>query len=178
MEGPSGFHRGGVSRGSVLIFVTVGMSEYPFNRLLEEMDRIAPQLGEEVVMQTGSSGFKGINTECIQYMDDECIGRMYDSASLLICHAGVGSIINGMRRGIPVVAVPRRADLGEVDTDHQFMIASELVESGRGVSVGDIFELGKKIEVARGLDIGPFVKDRRLVTFLSDLLSDLEGGTR
>ena len=161
-----------------MIFVSVGLNQYAFDRLLGKMDEIAPELGEEVVMQTGFSEFKGKNTECFQYGSDAEMAKYYDKCSVLVCHAGVGTLINGMKRNIPVVMVPRRAMYHEVDTDHQLMIAKKVMGMGRGVQVLDVEGLREAIAEARTLKFPPYVQDTSLVDYMSGLLKEREGKPR
>ena len=156
-----------------MIFVTVGTTSRPFHRLLDAMDRIAPILGEKVVAQTGTSPVMYGNMECQQYMSEEEMTRNYDDASLIVCHAGVGTIRNGLARDIPLVLVPRKASLDEVDTDHQMMIARKVVDMGKGVCVEDISQLERAIACARRLEFPHYEETTELRDFLSGLLSDI-----
>ena len=157
-----------------MILVSVGMNQYRFDRLLKKMDEIAPSLGEEVFMQTGFTEFEGKNTQCVQYLKDEEMAELYDRCSLLVCHAGVGTIINGMKRNVPVIVVPRRAMYNEVVNDHQLMIARKVVGMGRGLAVLDVDELPERIKEARGMTFPPYEQDRSLVDCISGILEEQE----
>ena len=142
------------------------------------MDELAGSLEEEVVMQTGFSDFKGKNTKCFKYASDAEMSAYYDKMSLLVCHAGVGTIINGLKRNIPVVMVPRRVMYHEVDTDHQLMIARKVVGMNRGVTVLDVNHLPDAMEKARELKFDPYVHDSSLVDYISNLLLEREQYSR
>ena len=157
-----------------MIFATVGMNEYLFDRLIVKMDEIAAELDEEVLIQTGSSDYECRNAEYFKFADDGEIAGYYDKCDVLVCQAGVGTIINGLKRNKPIVVVPRRAELNEVDTNHQFMIADELVKMGRGICVEDVDDLKDAILKAKGLEFPPYQQSRELVDFLSDTLSEVE----
>jgi UDP-N-acetylglucosamine transferase subunit ALG13 len=53
---------------------------------------------------------------------------------LLLAHAGMGSIISALEVGTPTLVLPRRAALGEVNTDHQLATARWL-EGRPGIHV-------------------------------------------
>ena len=157
-----------------MIFATVGMNEYLFDRLIQKMDEVAGELDEEVLIQTGSSDYECKNARYFKFADDGEMSGHYDRCDVLVCQAGVGTIINGLKRNKPIVVVPRRMELNEVDTNHQFMIADELVKMGRGICVEDIKDLKDAILKAKGMEFPPYQQSQELVNFLSDTLSEVE----
>jgi len=54
--------------------------------------------------------------------------ELYDRASLIITHAGTGSLIKGVKKGKKVIAIPRLVKLGEHIDDHQLEILNEFVQ--------------------------------------------------
>ena len=157
-----------------MIFVTVGTAEYPFDRLLSEMDIIASGTDEPVVMQTGFSDKDYPHTKYSRFMPEDEMRSNYDRARILVCHAGVGTIMNGLERGIPIVMFPRRTMYDEVDTDHQLMIAKKVVDMGRGICVEDVSELGDAMERAGRMELSPYVRNRELCNYISDVLDGIE----
>jgi UDP-N-acetylglucosamine transferase subunit ALG13 len=53
-----------------------------------------------------------------------------ERTNLVFCHGGSGSLITALRAGCRVVAMPRRADLGENNDDHQREIVRTLAARG------------------------------------------------
>ena len=157
-----------------MIFVSVGMMNIAFHRLLSKMNELAPSLDEEVVMQVGFSDEHYPNVRYQKFFDADEMKSLYDSASVIVCHAGVGTILNGLERNIPVVMVPRKADLKEVSTDHQFMIADQIEAMGRGIKVIDVENLKDAILKAKAMTLDPYVESRTLVNYLSDVFSEIE----
>ena len=109
------------------------------------------------------------------YIEPQTTIPVYDECDVLVCQAGVGTIINGLKRNKPIVVVPRRAELNEVDTNHQFMIADELVKMGRGICVEDVKDLKDAIFKAKEMEFPPYQQSQELVNFLSDTLDEVEG---
>jgi UDP-N-acetylglucosamine transferase subunit ALG13 len=60
---------------------------------------------------------------------DEVLALQRD-AEFVVCHGGTGSLITALRAGCRVVAMPRRADLGENNDDHQWEIVGALAARG------------------------------------------------
>lgn len=108
-----------------MIFVTVG-TQLPFPRLIEAMDEIAGRLYEPVIAQTYEP------TRCSNMIvEPQMNGVRYadvlSRARLVVAHAGIGTIMATREAGIPLVILPRRADLGEHRNDHQQGTARQML---------------------------------------------------
>lgn len=111
-----------------MILVTTGTNEQPFDRLVRAAARLAEQ--EEAFVQYGSSREPHGRGEWVEFLDfDELAARMR-AARVVVCHAGVGSIMLARRCGHTPVVMPRRGDLGEAVDDHQLSLARRLHEAG------------------------------------------------
>lgn len=157
-----------------MILVIVGSLHLHFDRLLKKMDEIAPVLNEKVVMQTGSSDYEPKNVEWFHFESEERIEELYDECDIIVCHAGAGTILNGLIRDKPVVMVPRRKMYNEVTNDHQLMLASKIESMGRGITVLDVEELESAVRQALKESLMPFEKDRSLVDYLSGRLASFD----
>ena len=134
-----------------MIYVTVGKMPLPFDRLVKAADGLAGSLGEEVFIQTGSGGYTPLVAAHRDFLTFPEAEAMLKDASVVVSHAGIGTIIGALRAGTPIVIVPRRHALGEHFNDHQMEIARE-VEGRPGVLVvDDVSELAKAVESLRGL---------------------------
>jgi UDP-N-acetylglucosamine transferase subunit ALG13 len=135
-----------------MILVTVGTNEQPFDRLV----RAAARLGgsEELVVQYGSSAVEhGLGT-WIDFMSfDELVAHIGD-ARVVVCHAGVGSIIVARRCGKTPIVVPRRLHLGEAVDDHQVTLARRLEAGGLVKLVDDERELPGAVALDAALEVG------------------------
>jgi UDP-N-acetylglucosamine transferase subunit ALG13 len=119
---------------------------YGFERLVKEMDRIAGRIGEVVIMQIGETTYKPKNARYFRFASNEEIDRLYEDARVVVCHAGVGSILTALEHGKIVIAVPRRKKYGEHVDDHQLEIARELEKEGRITVVCDVGGLEKVLD--------------------------------
>ena len=126
-----------------MIFVTVGGMR-AFKRLIEEMDRIAGELDEPVVMQIGSTDYQPRNCDYFRFMSREDIEKLYRDARTVVCHAGTGSILSALAHNKPLVLVPRLTGHGEVLDDHQLEIARQMEAQGVAV-VYDVADLASAI---------------------------------
>jgi len=134
-----------------MIYVTVGKMPLGFERLVKAADGLAGMLDEEMFIQTGSSGYVPKNARHSDFITFPEAEEMMKDASLIISHAGIGTIIGAIRAGTPIVVVPRREKYKEHFNDHQFEIAGA-VKGRPGVEVVyEEAELAQAVERLRGM---------------------------
>ena len=149
-----------------MILVTIGLM-YGFDRLIKEMDEIAGRIDEEVIMQIGETEYEPKNTKHFRFAPREKMGGLYEDARVVVCHAGVGSILTALEHDKPVIAVPRRKKYSEHVDDHQLDIAGEMEKEGRIRVVCDVGELVGALDgvsIASGIKVttkGELVKALR-----------------
>jgi UDP-N-acetylglucosamine transferase subunit ALG13 len=102
-----------------LIFVTVG-TQLAFDRLISTVDDwAAAGEGRTVFAQIGPTKLRPRHIEYEHFIPpEECTRRML-SASAIVSHAGMGTILTALERGKPLLVMPRRAALGEHRNEHQ-----------------------------------------------------------
>ena len=154
-----------------LIFVTVGGMR-AFERLVREMDRIAGELDEQVVMQLGSTDYEPKNCEYFRFMPRRDIEKCYAGASVIVCHAGTGSVLTALEHNKPLVLVPRMKRYGEVFDDHQLEIAREM--ESRGVTA--VYDISNLQSALKNLDMSPveFKSETTLVHRLIEYLDQVK----
>ncbi len=91
------------------------MNDYPFGPLFERMDAYAERSGKEVVQQVAGTGFNGSHSRCFDFLPDDGMSELYGKADLVVCHAGIGTILNCLERRIPMVLVPRTVVVRNTD---------------------------------------------------------------
>jgi UDP-N-acetylglucosamine transferase subunit ALG13 len=109
-----------------VIFVTVG-TQLPFDRLVRAVDRWAGANPDaEVRAQIGlvsSEGYTPRHMESTPTLDPQHFERLFNSARLVVAHAGTGSLLQASTNSIPILIMPRRAEFGEHRNDHQLATA-------------------------------------------------------
>lgn len=119
-----------------MIFVTVG-SQMPFDRLVKAVDAWACEHpGELVEAQIGNTDYV---PRCMTYANTLTPTRFSESlaaASLIVAHAGMGTIISTLEFGKPMILLPRRGSLRETRNDHQVATANWLATKP-GISVAN-----------------------------------------
>ncbi len=111
-----------------MILVTVGTNEQAFDRLVAA----AAALGgdEPLLVQHGSSHVPHGRGEWVDFLPFDELAERAAEARLVVCHAGVGSIVLARRYGRTPLVVPRRQHLGEAVDDHQLFLARRLARTG------------------------------------------------
>lgn len=120
-----------------MILVTVGGFRV-FDRLVCQMDRIAGEVEDEVIMQIGFTEYEPTNCKWRRFMSRTEMEEACAGARLIIAHAGTGSILTALEHNKPLVLVPRLKAFGEVFDDHQLEIAREM--EPRGITI--VYDIG------------------------------------
>lgn len=125
-----------------MIFVTVG-TQLPFDRLVLAVDQWAALANrDDVFAQIGPEGTPPKHIAWARGMTPSEFKARLREASAIVAHAGMGTIINALTAGKPIVVLPRKADLGEHRNDHQAATVRELSARGRVHAAMDERELG------------------------------------
>lgn len=145
-----------------MIFVTVG-SELPFDRLVGAVDRWAVGSTEPVFAQIGSAEVPPVNIESSQFLELCRFSEMVEKASVIVSHAGIGSILSAMQMGKPIVVMPRREHLQETRNDHQLATVNRL-RNRCGVYVAETEDelwhfLDQADSLVSGVNIEPYACD-------------------
>ncbi len=126
-----------------MIFVTVGTNETRFERLVDAVGALA--LDEEIVIQTGHCLGRPAGATCVEFLDFDDMLDHSRRARVVVCHAGVGSIMMSLSAGRRPVVMPRRGDLGEAVDDHQVPLARRMAAAGMVTLVESPGELARAV---------------------------------
>lgn len=106
-----------------MIFITLGSQKFQFNRLLKAVDESLE--GEEIFAQIGYSDYKPRNYKYKEFLDRDEFEDMMSKADIVITHGGTGAIIEAVKKGTKVIAVPRLKKYGEHVDDHQIQLIGQ-----------------------------------------------------
>lgn len=120
-----------------MIFLTLG-TQLPFDRLVEGVDslcgagKIDQTFGQ--ISEPGEKGYYPKNFAYQPFLEPAEYQKKYSKASLIVAHAGMGSIITALTQGKAIVIMPRKASLSEHRNEHQLATAAKF-EGRKGVFV-------------------------------------------
>jgi len=111
-----------------MILVTVGTHEQPFDRLVAA----AAALGgdEELVVQYGTSTLPHGRGDWVDFTSFDELAEYASRARVVVCHAGVGSIVLARRYGHRPIIMPRRPFHAEHVDEHQMQLSRRLERAG------------------------------------------------
>ncbi|WP_406648182.1 glycosyltransferase [Aliisedimentitalea scapharcae] len=131
-----------------MIFATVG-TQLPFDRLLTGLDRWAKHNSHvPVFAQCGESAAKVTSIETASMLGMSEFHRRFQAASLIVAHAGMGTILTAAELGKPVILMPRRARFGEHRNNHQQDTAREMSRLSNVTVVQDQDGLHNALDLA------------------------------
>lgn len=107
-----------------MTFVVLGTWDMPFVRPLREIEKAASAglLPEPIIVQSGHTRYTSGRLQFVPFFGSEELESMYETATLVICQAGVGSIMLGLRKHKKVIAIARLSRFDEHIDDHQLEI--------------------------------------------------------
>ena len=102
-----------------MIFVTVG-TQLPFDRMIKYLDKyFYSNPDQQVFAQIGPTDFLPKNMEFDKFISPKQAEELVKKASLIIAHAGTGSIFTALKYNKPIIIMPRLAKYNEHRNDHQ-----------------------------------------------------------
>jgi UDP-N-acetylglucosamine transferase subunit ALG13 len=103
-----------------VILLSVG-TQLPFDRLVRTVDQWAAATArKDVIAQIGPTDFHPTAMKSFAHIPYDRFRAMQQQCDLMVCHAGMGSIITAMEFGKPIIIMPRDHRLGEHRNAHQF----------------------------------------------------------
>lgn len=128
-----------------MIFVTVG-TDLPFDRLVRVVDEWAASCGRsDVFAQIGEGGWRPRHIAHSEFLQPPEFREKFQSARLIISHAGMGTILTALQHGKPILVMPKLARLREHRNEHQTATARHMMRKA-GVNVAfDEEELRAKL---------------------------------
>lgn len=147
------------------IFVALGTQDKPFVRLLEKVEELSSQ--HDITIQAGYTKFVSENMKVYDYLPRKKLEEILKSVDLVICHGGVGIIMQSLNFKRKVIACPRLQKYGEHQNDHQIQIVSNFYSEGYILK----FEEGDVLKdvVAKVKDFTPKIVESNNAIFLDKL---------
>jgi UDP-N-acetylglucosamine transferase subunit ALG13 len=120
------FNKSSNTKKEEKIFLTVGSSDYKFDRMIRDVDKIAKKINIPIFAQIGNSDYIPKNFKYKRYLTIDQIDHEFKTSKYVISHAGTGSIVDALTNKCKIMVIPRYKQFGEHIDDHQIEIAREL----------------------------------------------------
>lgn len=131
-----------------MILVTVGTSG--FDQLVETIDQLATSLDDQVVIQIGYGRY--IPNNCQYFRFAPSLESYYDEADVIVASAGVGTMMEVLRKGKRLITVENTTCIDHHQTDLLNMIA----EQKYLVWCRDLSELPALLKQIHALELQPY----------------------
>jgi len=157
-----------------MIFVTLGTQDKPFTRLLQKIDEEIRNgnIKDKVIVQGGCTKLNTKNMEIFNQVSQEKFEEYINNCDILLTHAGVGSIITGLKYNKKVVAVPRLAKYEEAANDHQIQLVENFSQEGYILGVDNLDDLSKVLKETKKFKPKPYVSNTD--NFIKQLIDFIE----
>ena len=134
------------------IFVTVGSQKFQFNRLLKAVDDLCEKNvidKDNVFAQIGYSDYCPKHYKYKDFFDKKEFDNYIDEAEIVISHGGTGSIIEALKKGKKIIAVPRLVRYKEHVDDHQTQLLKRFEELNYIYVCNDANDLKQALDIVR-----------------------------
>ena len=151
-----------------MIFVSLGTQDKPFNRIIDYILKLKEEIKElediEIVFQIGQTKLSEEKKSKIEKLNEkiknkedknitvfnmlkpEEMKKYIINSSIVITHAGVGTIMECIENNKDIIVLPRKEENGEHVNNHQEEIAFEMEKNGLLYKV-DTYEKMKEIVI-------------------------------
>ncbi len=143
-----------------MIFVTLGTQDKPFKRLLDYLEN--SNIDDEIIVQNGFTEYESNKLKLFKYLDKDDFDNYLKEANFIVCHAGVGTIVNCLKNDKKVLAVPRLSKYGEHQNDHQLQIANAYFQKGYILVMNDNDNFDEKLAELRNFEPKKFVSNNEI----------------
>lgn len=145
----------------ILIFVTLGTQDKPFNRLLEALEYQIDlgNIKEDVIVQAGLTKYESAKMKIFNLVSHDEFEKYIKEARIVITHGGVGSIITALKHEKKVIAAPRLAQYGEHVNDHQLQILKCFEKKGYILPLYDFNDFDKVLKNIEGFSSQKYISN-------------------
>ena len=156
-----------------MILVTLGTQDKPFKRLIETVEKQV-ELGnikDEVIVQSGCTKYKSDKMKVVNYIPMKDFSKLMKEADFLITHAGVASIIEGLKAGKKIIAVARKSEYGEHVNNHQEQILENFGEKGFIIPLYEMDKMDEALKKVKDFQVKEFKGNNE--KFLNELQNEI-----
>lgn len=140
-----------------MIFLTTG-TQLSFDRLVQAVDEWADEAKPSCsifgqVLPSPTHSYLPRNFETKVRLTPGEYAEIFSKASLIVSHAGMGTILTALTQGKQICILPRQAKYGEHRNDHQIATIENLKDYPGLYKARDTIDLKRCIGKAYSLDV-------------------------
>lgn len=155
-----------------MILVLLGTQDKSFHRLLEQIDKSINKgtIKEEVIVQAGYTKYESPNMKIFDFVSKEELEEYVKESSFVITHAGVGSILDGIRKEKKMIVAARLKKYKEHTNDHQLQILKEFANQKYILPLYDLSCLDKTIAKLDKFKVKKFKSGNQMIDLITDYI--------
>ena len=111
-----------------MILVTLGTQKQHFTRLLDYIEN--SNIKDKIVVQAGHTKYNSKKMEIFDFVDYDEMDKLINEASIIITHAGTGSVTTPLKKGKIVIACARKKEYKEHVDNHQHELLDVFYDEG------------------------------------------------
>lgn len=145
--------------------MTLGSQKFQFNRVLKELDRLIDigEISENVFAQIGYSDYSPKYYKYKEFLNSDDFYSAMQESNIVITHGGTGAIINSVKMGKKVVAIPRLKIYNEHVDNHQIEIVKKFEDLGFIKGCYDSAEILDSIDYVKTHDFKSYVSNTETI---------------
>jgi UDP-N-acetylglucosamine transferase subunit ALG13 len=129
---------------------------------------------EEVIVQNGYTQFESQYMDFRPFLTQDELTNLYLNARLIICHAGTGSMLKGIKLKKKIIAIPRLAKYGEVVDDHQLEIINEFSKLNYIIPWTEDVSLKSLLSKVDSFEPEEYIsRKKEIINYLNDFIDSL-----
>lgn len=134
-----------------MILVLVGTQPHKFTRIFDYVANLIEDesITEQVIVQLGENQYTFPNSEVKTYEYLTNYEQTIKAADLIICHGGVGVIMQGLENNKKIITIPRKKELQEHIDNHQEEICQKFAKHDYILTCNSYEELKKEYQVIK-----------------------------
>ena len=112
---------------------------------VSRLAKLQEKIKDKVIVQSGYTKYSSNNMDIVDLMPMDKFNKCINDCDILITHGGVGTILDGLKKGKKIIAFPRLSKYQEHVNDHQVEIIDEFYNSGF-ILTGEVKEVSSLIK--------------------------------
>lgn len=154
-----------------MIFVTVGTTHLPFDRLIKSVDRLSFQYEDRIIIQIGHSTYEPKYASWFRFKSKEEMDKLINDSKLVITHGGFGIISECLLAYKKVIACPRMLEFGEA-VNPQVELVSYLAERNLLIALKDTNQLMNAIQLALAVEFNKWSFESKVPNIIANYLQE------
>lgn len=150
-----------------MIFVVLGTQDKEFKRLIDIIKIFLDETNskEDIIIQYGNTKYdysvfdSFSNVKCFDFISPDDFDKYMIEAEVVVTHAGVGTIIHGLKKNKKLIVVPRLKKYKEHVNDHQLQITDNFAKEGYIIALEDGEKLQDALKKAKDFKPGKYVSN-------------------